>query len=131
MAHDMCRLDSQSPEKRRHVLHEVEHAVLGEIAVVAAIPAGSLAVAALVRCDDMEARVGKRLHDLAPAIGELGKAVQQEHSRPAIADLAHMHAQAVYAFDEARADQGRRYAYPSRCCRRVISATPEGTKLAS
>src|SRR4051812_40165033 len=111
MAHDMCRLDSQSLEKRRRVLHEVEHAVLREVAVVAAIPAGSLAVAALVRREDMEARVGKRLHDLAPAIGELGEAVQQEHGRTTgIARLAHMHAQAVYPFDEARADQGRRYA---------------------
>jgi len=54
-------------------------------------------------------RGGQRGHDLSPGIGELGKAVQQQDSRPARrrrSGLEDVHAQAIDAGDEARADAG-------------------------
>ena len=54
-----------------------------EVAVVAAVPAGGAAIAALVGREDVEAGRRERRHHLAPAIGELRKAVQQQHARPA------------------------------------------------
>ena len=53
-------------------------------------------------------RVRERLHDLAPAIGKLGKAVQEQNRGPAaFSGLAVMDAKAVDVVGEAR-DQGRR-----------------------
>src|SRR6185295_3931154 len=76
-------------------------------AVVASVPAGGLAIAALVGRDDVKAGLRERRHHLAPAEGELGKAVQQQHRRPArLACLEHVHDEAVYAVDAARAQAG-------------------------
>jgi hypothetical protein len=54
--------------------------------------------------------LGQRRHDLAPGIGDLGKAVQQQHQWPArrgIARLENMDVEAIYAADKTGADAGR------------------------
>jgi hypothetical protein len=102
MAHDVGLFNAEFSEELRGILDQIEHAELREIAVVTAVPAGGASVAALIGRDQMEARVGKPRHDFAPAKGELGKAVQQEHRGPAcIARLEDVHAKAVDTFDEA------------------------------
>ena len=93
------------------VAHQIEQPERSEIAVVVGVPAGGAAVAALVRRDHVIAGFRQRRHHLAPAIGEFGKAVQQQHAGPALcleAGFQHMHAQAVDVVDEARADAGRK-----------------------
>src|SRR5205085_1648712 len=104
---DVHALDLESPQELRRVLDQVQHAEGIEVGVVAAVPAGGLAVAALVGCDDVKAGGAERRHHLAPAVGELGKAMQQEHRRlAALAGLEHMHGEAVHAVDAAAAKAG-------------------------
>ncbi len=97
-------------EQPEHVPHEVEQAERLEVAVVVGVPAGRAAVAALVGRHHVVARGRERRHDLAPAPGELGEAVQQQHTRPARrleAGLEDVHREAVDVLDEPRA-QARR-----------------------
>ena len=99
--------------ERRHqperVAHQIEQPERAEVAVVIGVPAGGAAIAALVRRDHVIAGLRQRRHHLAPAEGELGKAVQQQHAGPAAgleAGFQHVHAQAVDVVDEAGADGG-------------------------
>jgi hypothetical protein len=90
--------DAQRRQQRQLVAHEVEDVHVGGVGVVAGRPAGGAAVAALVGRDDVEARVGQRRHHAAPAVGQLGEAVQQQQHRPragVVARFQHLHAQAV------------------------------------
>jgi hypothetical protein len=66
-----------------HVAQQIQKAEAREIGVVARVPTGGAPVAALVGSDRVITRCGQRRQDLAPAIGELGKAVQQQDRRPA------------------------------------------------
>ena len=106
------RIDVGVAERRHQperVAHQVEQPERAEIAVVAWIPAGGAAIAALVRRDHVIAGGSQRRHHLAPAERQFRKAVQQQHAGPALcleACFQHMHAQAVDAFDIAGADGG-------------------------
>ena len=93
-------------DQAERVAHQVEHAERAEVAVVVAVPAGGAAVAALVRRDHVIAGRRQRQHHLAPAVGELREAVQQQQAGPARleAGLQHVHREAVDVVDEARAD---------------------------
>src|SRR6185437_16019218 len=65
------------------------------------------AIAALVRRDDVTAGLGERQHHLAPAVGELREAMEEEKQRTVravMAGLQNVHPQAVDAGDKARAD---------------------------
>ena len=99
--------------ERRHqperIAHQIGEPERGEVAVVVRIPSGGAAIAALVRRDHVIAGCRENRHHLAPAKGEFGKAVQQQHAGPARgleAGFQHVHAQAVDVFDVARADGG-------------------------
>ncbi len=83
---DDCRRPSGSRARHQpeRVAHQVEHAEAGEVAVVVGVPAGGAAIAALVRRDHVIARFRQRQHHFAPAVGEFGKAVQQQHAGPAV-----------------------------------------------
>ena len=73
--------------ERRHqperVAHQIGEPERSEVAVVIRVPAGGAAIAALVRRDHVIAGCRERRHHLAPAEGEFGKAVQQQHAGPA------------------------------------------------
>ena len=75
------------------VAHHVENAEGIGIGVIGVVPAGGAPVAALVGGDDVITRRRQRQHHLAPAIGQLREAVQQQHGGPARrleAGLQHM-----------------------------------------
>ena len=101
------RLVAERIDEPGGVAHHVEDAERIAVGVVGAVPAGGAAIAALVGRDHVIAGGRERQHHLAPAIGELGKAVQQQQARPARrleAGLEHMHRQAVVVVDHAGAD---------------------------
>src|SRR6516164_9209651 len=76
-----------------------------QIVVVIGAPPGGTTLPAQIGSDDVIPGSGQRPHDLAPGIGELGKTVQQQQAGAVgLAGFENMHAQAVYALDEARAD---------------------------
>jgi adenylate cyclase len=87
-----------------------ERAPRPQIGIEIGALAGGAAIAALVGCDRVKPGLGQRRHDLAPGIGDLGKAVQQQHQRPArrgIARLENMDVEAIDAADKTGADAGR------------------------
>ena len=97
--------------ERRHqperVAHQIGEPERGEVAVIIRIPSGGAAIAALVRRDHVIAGFRQNRHHLAPAKGEFGKAVQQQHAGPAAcleAGFQHVHTQAIDVVDVARAD---------------------------
>ncbi len=117
-----------------HVAHQVGQTERREVAVIGGVPAGGPAVAALVGRDHVIAGRRERQHDLAPAVGELGKAVEQQQAWPARGlepGLQHMHRQPVDVVDDARADAGwqrdvavgRRHHAPA-CVGGVPNASP-------
>ena len=109
MADDVNGGELQSCNELRRVLDQVQHAEGLEIGVVAVVPAGGLAVAALIRRDHVKARLGERRHHLAPAIRELGETMEQQNRRLArLARLEHVRAQAVDVVDEPRTNPGRK-----------------------
>ena len=98
---------AESGDQPERVAHEIRQAERGEVAVVIGVPSRGAAIAALVRRDDVIAGFGKRQHHLAPAIGKLRKAVQQQEARAAAcleAGLQHVHGEAVDVLDGARTD---------------------------
>ena len=99
--------------ERRHqperIAHQIGEPERGKIAVVVRIPSGGAAITALVRRDHVIAGRCENRHHLAPAKGEFGKAMQQQHAGPAArfeAGFQHVHAQAVDIFHVAGADGG-------------------------
>jgi hypothetical protein len=60
------------------VAHDIEQMKGPHVAVIFGVPAGRSPVAALVGRDHVESRRGERQHHLAPAVGKLGKAVEQK-----------------------------------------------------
>jgi hypothetical protein len=80
------------------IAQQVQNTERGEIAVEARIPAGSAAVAALVGSKGVVARRGQCREHLAPAVSNLGKAMQQQDRRTArrlVACLEDMHVETV------------------------------------
>src|SRR5688500_16098281 len=103
MANDVGRLDAEVTQEGKCIGDDVEDAKGAKVAVVAAVPPGGAAVAALVGREHVEARRREGRHHLPPAVGELGEAVQQQDARLAgRAGFQHVHAQAVDVVDEAR-----------------------------
>ena len=99
--------------ERRHqperVAHQVGEPERGEIAVVIRVPSGGAAIAALVRRDHVIAGGCENGHYLAPAKGQFGEAMQQQHAGPTgrlETGFEHVHAQAVDVFHVAGADGG-------------------------
>ncbi len=108
---DHCR-DRAIPERKHQadrVPHDVAEAERAQIAIIAAIPTDGTPVAALVGSNDMKPRIGKRHHDLAPAVCELRKPMQQKETGPVsgfVACLQHVHRQTVDPVHKARAHAG-------------------------
>ena len=125
--------------ERRHqperVAHQIGEPERGEIAVVVRIPSGGAAIAALVRRDHVIAGLRQNRHHLAPAKGEFGKAVQQQHAGPACgleAGFQHVHAQAVDVVDVAGADGGgERDVGEGGHCLRLSSPLPLWERVSS
>ena len=69
------------PKLIAHRIQQTERAQI-RLGVVIGMPAGGAAIAAQVRCDDMEPGIGQRRHDPAPGIRQFGKPVQQQHTGP-------------------------------------------------
>ena len=92
------------------VAHEVEQPIGREVAVVVRVPARGAPVAALIRRDDVEARLRERRHDVPPAIGQLGKPVQ-EHSTGSVplreTGFEEVHPEPVAVRLHARTNAGR------------------------
>jgi len=91
----------------RRIPYQIEQAKLVQPGFVALLPARGAAIAALIGCDHVKARLGQRQHHLAPAVGQLRKTVQQQHARAPRcieAGFEHVHGQAVAVVDLARAD---------------------------
>ena len=91
------------------VAQQVHEAEAGEVAVVVGVPASGAAVAALVGRDRVVARGRERRKDLAPAVSDLGKAVQQQDRGPAgrlVAGLEQVDVEAVDAGNNAGANAG-------------------------
>ena len=108
--HRRDRAMAERRDEAERVPRDIQEPERGEVAVIIAVPPRGAAIASLIGRDDVIARRRERPHHLAPGIGELGKAVQQEQQGPAallVARLQHMHPQAIDAVDEARAYAGR------------------------
>ena len=111
MADHVDRAITQCRHQPERIAHQVEHAERRKVAVVAVVPAGGAAVTTLVGRDHVVAGCGQGRHHLAPAVGQFGEAMQQQHAGPVRgfeAGLQQVHGQAVDAFDHARADAGRK-----------------------
>ena len=79
MADHGRRLPVAKRERQRHrVASQIQHREWAQILVVGCAPACGATVAALIRRHDVVAELSERDHDLAPAIGDFGKAVQEE-----------------------------------------------------
>jgi len=101
---------AQGPDQPERIADQVGEPELVERGVEARLPAGGPAIAALVRCHHVVSGLRQRQHQLAPAVGQFGKAVQQQHARAPgqlEAGLQHMHRQAIAVVDLARADARR------------------------
>ncbi len=108
MTHDSSHgVIAEGEHEGEHIPHDSQHAEGGHIAFVAIIPPGGATVSSLVRCDDVEACLREWQHHLPPAVGEFGKAVEQEDAGAAHileACLQDVHAQAVDAVHITGAD---------------------------
>ena len=96
--HHRDRAVAERVDEPDGISHHVEHAKRIGIGVVGIVPAGRAAVAALIGRDHVIPRRCQRQHHLAPAVGELREAVQEQHCRPArrlVARFQHVHGQAV------------------------------------
>src|SRR5262245_32574245 len=88
------------------IAHQVQHPERAEIYVIAGIPASGAAVPALIGSHHVITRCGQRQHHFAPAVGQLGKTVQQQEAgtaRPLESRLQHVNPETVDVIDEARA----------------------------
>jgi hypothetical protein len=89
------------------VPHHVENPERVGIGVKRTIPSCRTAVAALIGCNHVVAGLRERQQHLAPAVGELREAVQQQQARASgglVACLQHMHHQAIVVVDDSRAN---------------------------
>jgi len=94
-------------DQSERIANHVERAEGSEVGFVARVPAGGTAEAALIRRDCVITRLGQPHHDLAPAIGEFGKAVKEQDAgavRRFEPGFQYVHFQSVDVFEEARAD---------------------------
>ena len=108
--HHRDRAVTEGVDEPDGISHHVEHAKRIGIGVVRIVPAGRAAVAALIGSDHVIPRRCQRQHHLAPAIGELREAMQQQHSRPARMSRSrfqHVHGQAVDIPDRSGPDARR------------------------
>ena len=100
---------AQRRDETQSILDRVQNAKGSEVAVIVRIPAGGAPVSSEVGGDDMKLYRGERQHDLSPRIGELRKAMEQQHQRAPLglkAGLQHVDPQAVDIGCEAGADAG-------------------------
>ena len=81
--HGRDRAIAERGHQPEGVAHEVEQTKRRNVAVVAGVPSGGAAIAALVRRHHVKAGGRQRPHHLAPRVGQLGKAVQQQQARVA------------------------------------------------
>ena len=91
-------------DEAHDVPDQVQDAERVDVAVVGTVPTRGAAIAPLIGGDDVIARRRDRQHHLAPAVGELREAVQQQNTRAVLSfesRLQHVHGEAVDAVDEA------------------------------
>jgi hypothetical protein len=108
MADNGCRLPiAERGDEAERVAHRIQQAERRQVVVVIGAPSSGAAVAAQIRRNRVKPGGGERRHDLAPGIGDLRKAVQQQQQRPSgLAGFKDMNAQPVDPLDKARADAG-------------------------
>ena len=107
------RAVAQCRDQPQRVSDRVEQPKAREVSIVIGVPPGGPPIATLVGRDDVEPRRGKRQHHLAPRIGYLRKAVQQQDegsARSVEAGLQQVHSQAIDFGHKARAYAGRKNA---------------------
>ena len=101
-------IDAAIPQRRherQHVSHEVQLAKREQVAVVGRVPTCRPAVASLVRRHDAIALGRERQHDLAPAVRQLRKAMQQQEQRPSrLSRFEDVHPHPVHVLHETRPD---------------------------
>ncbi len=111
MAYDRRRRSiAERRDEPQSVPHEIEKAERADIAVIVTVPAGGLAVAPLVRRDHVESRCRQRQHDVAPAVGELGEAMEEQDTGSVLSlepGFEHAHRETVDVVHEPGADLWR------------------------
>ena len=111
MPYDRCHRSVAEPrDQRQSIPHEIEKTKRADIAVVITIPARGLAIAPLVGRDHMVPRRRQRQHDVAPAVGELREAMEEQDTGPVLsleAGFEHVHRETVDVFHEPGADLWR------------------------
>ena len=113
---------SERRNQPQGIAPQVQKAKRAEVAVIVGVPARGASIAALVWRNHVIAGRRQRQHHFAPAVGELGKAMQQQEAWAVLAiepGLQHVHAQAVDVVDEARANAGRK-GFNGRFCHRPL-----------
>ena len=86
--------------QRQQVADAIERRERRQVVVELHLGAAAAAVAALVGRHHVEAGLGQRQHHLAPAVGQLREAVDQQQPGPVaalVAGLEHVHRDAVDA----------------------------------
>ena len=73
-------MEPQRVQQGERVLHQVERARGGKVAVVTRVPTGGAAITALVGRNHVVTGVSQRQHHLAPAVGQLGETMQQQQA---------------------------------------------------
>ncbi len=107
--HGLGRAMAEREQHADGVAQQVHEPEACEVAVVVGVPADGPAVAALVGRDGVVARCRQRRQDLAPAISQFGKAVQQQDGGPIgclVAGLQHMNVETVDAAQNERTHAG-------------------------
>ena len=127
------RAVAQRRGQRQQVADAIEGRERRQVVVELHLGAAAAPVAALVGRHHVEAGLGQRQHHLAPAVGQLREAVDQQQPRPVaalVAGLEDVHRDAVDAGDDPRADaRGQRTAAerPGRGRLRGDAARHRGT----
>src|SRR4029453_18168511 len=76
--HGPHRTIAQGRTQSERIPHQVEHAKSVQITIIRAVPPGGAPVAPLVGGNDVKPGRGQGQHNLAPAIGQLREAVQEQ-----------------------------------------------------
>ena len=96
-------------DERDLIAHHVEREERRGVRLPGFVPANRAAKPAAVRSDHVIASVRDRRHDLAPAVAQVRKTVEQQHQGPALRSRCdHVHGESIDVRHQARSDSGRK-----------------------
>ena len=100
---------AQGKHQRHGILNQVDKPERSNVTIVPIVPARGLTIAALIGRYHAVASLCQRKHQLAPAIGQFGKPMQQQDGRPGLvfeAGFKHMHLQPIHVTHDPGAHAG-------------------------